>query len=118
MLFQHQKKKGAVYILFNEPNSRYRFRAAKFVLEKGFAPTYPALMRDFFELKEKTKKGIDERAILIKKCKEVWVFGDVSASMWNQITIAKNQGKKVRYFSVLSGQFMEREDPEEPVKTY
>jgi len=105
------KRKGAVYLLFNDINSRYRFRAAKFTLEKGFVPTYPAMIQDFFEMRGEGKKGMDSRASLMRKCDQLWVFGDISASMWDQINTAKHQGKQVKYFRVYGGEFVEMESP-------
>ena len=99
-----------VYLLFSGITSQYRFRAAKFAQGKGFVPTYPSIAGDFFAIKSPLKRGVDERTLLIKKCDEVWVFGDVSASMASQITTAKHMGKSVRFFGVTKGEFWPRSE--------
>lgn len=99
-------KKGTVYILFNGPDSSYRFRAAKFVQEQGYVPVYPAIMNDFFGVRKKNPKGMDERVMLVKKADQLWVFGKVTAAMLELITLAKNSGKQVRGFSIDNGEFV------------
>jgi len=98
-------------MLFSDLNSRYRFRAAKFVLGQGYVPTYPKIVGDFFTVENTVprSRGTDERANLIKKCDQVWVFGQPNASMQTQIELAKNQGKAIKHFMVLNGQFWEKE---------
>jgi len=117
MIFEYQPKKGSVYLLFNEANSKYRFRAAKFVMGKGFSPLYPSIEGDLFTVKTDRKKAVDSRTNLIRKSNEIWVFGEINATMWDLINYAKNLKKRVRHFYVLDGQFWEKEE-EEPVRTF
>ena len=98
------QKKKTVYILFNEMNSRYRFRAAKFVIQSGFVPTYPTIVGDFFEDIATRRQDKDS---LIRNCNEVWVFGEVSSGMSDQINVAKHLGKRVKFYSVAGDQFTE-----------
>ena len=37
---------------------------------------------------------------LVKRCDEIWVFGAVSNGVLAEIQIAKERGKKVRYFAI------------------
>lgn len=118
MLPNTEKKKSAVYILLNDMNAQYRFRATKFVLENSCIPMYPSIAKDFFDVKEeKGSRGTDEKSNLIRKCDQIWVFGDVNASMHDQIVLAKHLRKKVRKFSVVNGQFVEKDD-DDRIRTY
>lgn len=102
-------RKGAIYLLFNDLNARYRFRAARFVQEQGFVPMYPTIVTDFFEVKNGSRgRGVDERTEILRKAEQVWVFGEISATMSDQITSARKLGKEVRYFSVDNGSFREK----------
>ncbi|MBI4182148.1 MAG: hypothetical protein HY520_04240 [Candidatus Aenigmarchaeota archaeon] len=99
------QKKGTVYILFNELESRYRFKAAKFVLDAGFVPTYPSMVGDFFDSVSRVKRV--DKDDLIRKCDELWVFGRLTATMQGQVSLAKRMGKPVKVFQVYGGQFIE-----------
>ena len=108
-----KKRKGTVFILFNDLNSRYRFRATKFVQGSGYIPVYPAIVGDFFEVNQKKPRGVDEKDRMIRKSDEMWVFGAVNSSMQDQIDLARRLRKKLRFFYVLNGQFWENEQPQE-----
>ena len=103
-------RKETVYIMFSDMNARYRFRATKFVLEKGFTPLYPSMERDFFDVQGDSRTGTDEKSSVLKKCEQIWVFGEANASMWDQINTAKKLRKKIRYFNVYGGEFVEKEE--------
>lgn len=109
------QRKRAVYILFNEMNSRYRFRATKFVMDHGFIPLYPTIVGDFFDIPERIRTPDRDR--LLRQADEIWVFGDANTSMQGQITLARRLGKKVKHFQVHAGQFLEKEKQEQ-VRTF
>ncbi len=92
-------KKGSAYMLFNEQSAKYRFRAAKFAQEAGYVPVYPTIHGDFFKIKQDLRKAKDSRGEMIRKCDEVWVFGSLNASMWDQLNFARSLEKTVRSFS-------------------
>jgi len=102
--------KKTVYILFNELDSRWRFKATRFVQDQGFVPTYPTIVTDFFESIESKRAQASD---LIRKCDEVWIFGKVNASMHEQMVTARNMEKIVKFFTVYKGEFLE--DNAEPV---
>ena len=112
MDIEPKKRKGTVFILFNDLNSRYRFRAAKFVQGSGYVPVYPAIVGDFFEVNQKKFRGVDEKDQMIRKADEMWVFGAVNSSMQDQIELALRLKKKLRFFYVLNGQFWEKDQPQ------
>ena len=110
-------RKRAVYILFNEMNSQYRFRATRFVMDQGHIPLYPTMVGDFFNLDRPlhSVSGMSDRVRppdrdrMLRQADEVWVFGDPSTSMQTQITLARRLGKPVKQFQVHLGGFLEKE---------
>ena len=100
-------KKLSAYLLINEQDSQFRFRATRFAQERGYVPVYPTIMGDFFDIKQNPRKAKDNRITLIRKSHEIWVFGDLSASMWDLVNYSISIGKKIRHFSIKSGKIIE-----------
>jgi len=107
MLFQHQKRKGSVYILFNDQSSKFRFRAARFVQDSGYVPVYSTIMGDFFGIRQCPRKAKDSVVDMIRKCDHLWVFGKPNATMHDHINYAKSLGKGVKHFRVAPNEFIE-----------
>lgn len=99
--------RGSAYLLFNGINSKYRFRATKFAIGKGFKPVYPSIIGDFFDVKQDKRKENYKTNGLIKNCKQVWVFGKPNASVWDHINFAKKFNKDIRFFKIEKDKFEE-----------
>ena len=80
----------------------YRARAfSRFAVEKNCIPMAPHLLFPQF-MDEATERwlGLKMGIVLLSKCEQVWVFGDViSDGMVAEIEKAKKQHKKIRYFT-------------------
>ena len=80
------------------------FRArvfSRFAVEKNCIPVAPHLLFPQF-VDEATERGLGLKMgmVLMGKCEQVWVFGDViSAGMAAEIEKARKQQKRIRYFS-------------------
>lgn len=107
MISRQAKRKSSVYLLYNTSNSKFRFRAARFIQDLGFVPVYSTIMTDFFGMKQDPRKAKDSRSSLIRKCEHVWVFGEINATMWDQINYAKSINKQIKYYDILPNSFKE-----------
>ena len=92
---------GAAYAGDIEKNT-YRARAfSRFAVEKNCIPMTPHLLFPQF-MDEATERwlGLKMGIVLLSKCEQVWVFGDViSDGMAAEIEKAKKQHKRIRYFT-------------------
>ena len=79
----------------------FRARAfSRFAVEKNCIPVAPHLLFPQF-VDEATERwlGLKMGMVLMGKCEQVWVFGDViSAGMAAEIEKATKQQKRIRYF--------------------
>ena len=72
-----------------------------FVLKNGGVPLNPFMVFDYFMLDAVDRDLVREgNNNLVKRCDEIWVFGAVSNGVLAEIQIAKERGKKVRYFAI------------------
>jgi hypothetical protein len=80
----------------------FRARAfSRFAVEKNCIPVVPHLLYPQF-IDEETERwlGLKMGIVLLGKCEEIWVFGDViSSGMYLEIEKAKKMRKKIRYFT-------------------
>ena len=80
----------------------YRARAfSRFAVEKNCIPMAPHLLFPQF-MNESTERwlGLKMGIVLLGKCEQVWVFGDlISEGMAAEIEKAKKQRKTIRYFT-------------------
>lgn len=75
----------------------------RFAVSKGCIPLAPHLhYPQFMDDKDKAQRDLGLRfaLILLGKCDELWVFGDiVSGGMAREIAKAKKRGMPIRYFT-------------------
>jgi hypothetical protein len=80
----------------------FRARAfSRFAVEKNCIPVAPHLLFPQF-IDEETERwlGLKMGIVLMGKCEQVWVFGEVvSEGMAAEIEKAKKQQKRIRYFT-------------------
>ena len=76
---------------------------SRFAVDKHYLPIAPHLLFTQFmndEIPEERETAIFMNFVLMSKCAEMWVFGDViSAGMQAEIKHAKYKHMKIRYFT-------------------
>ena len=76
---------------------------SRFAVDKHYLPIAPHLLFTQFmndEIPEERETAIFMNFVLMSKCAEIWVFGDViSAGMQAEINRAKHKYMKIRYFT-------------------
>jgi hypothetical protein len=96
-----QKDKPLVYTAMSKHLFYFRMFISVFVLENGGVPLNPFMVFDYFMLDAVDRDLVREgNNNLVKRCDEIWVFGAVSNGVLAEIQIAKERGKKVRYFAI------------------
>lgn len=83
-----------------ETNTRNAERYCRLAVEKGCIPFAPHLLYPHF-LKEETERplALFMGLMMLDKCKEVWVFGDViTDGMKSELERAQRRMKTIRYF--------------------
>jgi hypothetical protein len=96
-----QKDKPLIYTAMSKHLFYNRMFISAFVLEQGGVPLNPFMVFDYFLLDAVDRDLVREgNNNLVKRCDEVWVFGDVSNGVLAEIQIAKASGKTVRYFAI------------------
>lgn len=73
----------------------------QYVLEKGMLPINPFRVFDYF-LSDRVDRDLIRQGNnqLIKKCDELWVFGQIADGVLFEIASAIEMGKKVRFFTI------------------
>jgi hypothetical protein len=110
-------KMKVVFTSFSSKNFFWRMYISKFVLDKGFAPVNPFMNFEYFLF-----DGADYNHIIkatnniIKKCDEVWVFGNISDGVYYEIKLARKLGKKIKYFNMTGMPFQVNEIEESEIK--
>jgi hypothetical protein len=100
-----QKDKPLVYTAMSKHLFYFRMFISVFVLENGGVPLNPFMVFDYFLLDTVDRDLVREgNNNLVKRCDEIWVFGAVSNGVLAEIQIANEQGKTVRYFTVVKSQ--------------
>lgn len=76
---------------------------SRFAVDKHYLPIAPHLLFTQFmndEIPEERETAIFMNFVLMSKCAELWVFGNViSAGMQSEINRAKRKNMKIRYFT-------------------
>lgn len=83
-----------------EENVRKAREYCRYAVDKGVIPIAPHLLLPQF-MKEETERELAmfmDIAIL-SKCKELWVFGEPTAGMQNEIAYAERKQMTVKYFN-------------------
>ena len=73
----------------------------KFILEQGCTPVSAFMMFSYFLLDSvERKKLIDANNDLVEISDEVWVFGEISQGVAEEVKLARSLGKSVKCFSI------------------
>lgn len=84
-------------------NTEMARKYCRFAVDKHYLPIAPHLLFTQFmndEIPEERETAIFMNFVLMSKCVEMWVFGDViSKGMQSEINRAKRKNMKIRYFT-------------------
>jgi hypothetical protein len=81
-----------------------REHIVKYILEAGHTPTCAFMMFSYYLLDTVERiKLIDANNDLIKRSDELWVFGDISDGVREEIILAGRIGIPVLYYDILKG---------------
>ena len=80
----------------------FRQHISKFVLQQNCVPLNPFMIFEYFML-DTIERGSIRNANnnLVKKADEIWIFGPISDGVLEEIRLAKEEGKSVRYYSII-----------------
>ena len=90
-----------VYTAYSSKNFRLRARITRYVSNQGAVPINPFLNFDYFlmdTIDEETQKKLNLE--LIRRVDEVWVFGEISDGVKEEIDFAHFIQKPVRYINL------------------
>jgi hypothetical protein len=90
-----------VYFGLSKRNFFQKWRICKFIVENGCAPLNGFLLFDYY-----LADTVDHEAVrlanhcVVKKCDELWSFGEISDGVEEEINTAKKLNIPVRYFDI------------------
>lgn len=83
-----------------EENVRKARTYCRYAVDKGVIPIAPhLLLPQFMEEETERELAMFMDIAMLSKCKELWVFGEPTAGMQNEISYAKRKQMTVRYFN-------------------
>jgi len=93
-----------VFAALSRHNFYLREHIIKFILELGATPLCAFMMYSYFLLDTVERKRLIEATNdLLRKCDELWVFGEVTEGVGEEIKIATDLKLPIKYFSIASG---------------
>ena len=93
-----------------ETNVERAKRYCKFAISKGYIPLAPHLHYPQFlddRDMEERELGLHFALILLGKCEELWVFGEVSQGMADEIEKAERRKMPIKYFNTKCEEVLE-----------
>lgn len=95
------RKRKVVFAAMSKNNFYLREHIIKFILEKGCTPTCAFMMFSYFLLDTVEKRSlISANNELIRRSDELWVFGEISDGVREEIRLADKLKKKILYFDI------------------
>lgn len=98
-----QEDKPVIFTAQSCKNFHQRMLICKFVFEQGGVPVNPFNTFGYYlyELVERNlvRNGNNN---LMKRCDELWVFGDISDGVLAEMKMFKALGKPIKYFDISS----------------
>lgn len=82
-------------------NTKRARKYCRFAVDQGQIPVAPHLLFPQFMddgCPAERELAIFMGLVLLGKCKELWVFGDISDGMYQEIELAKRRRQPIRYF--------------------
>jgi len=90
-----------VYVASSKKIFYHRFSISKFIFNSNAVPINPFMNFDYYLGEGVEREKVREaNNILVKKCDELWVFGEISNGIRREIEIAEKNGKVIRYFLI------------------
>jgi len=97
----HPTRHSVVFAAMSKRNFFLREHIVKFILEKGHTPTCAFMMFSYFLLDTVDRKLlIEANNDLIKRSDELWVFGEISDGVIEEIKLAQKMKLPIRYFCI------------------
>lgn len=96
-----QQDKKCVFTAMSCRNFHQRMLICRFVFEQGAVPVNPFNLYGYF-LYELVDRDLVRNANnnILKRCDELWVFGEISDGVLAEILIFKELGRPVKYFDI------------------
>lgn len=101
-------ERKVVFAAMSKRNFYMREHIIRFVLQKGYTPTCAFMMYSYFLLDTVDRKSlIAANNDLIRRSDELWVFGEISDGVKEEIILAEKLDMPIRYFasSLLMNKF-------------
>ena len=96
-----QEEKKVIFTAQSAKNFHQRMLICKFVFEQGAVPVNPFNVFGYYlyELVDRNlvRNGNNN---LLKRCDEIWVFGEISDGILTEVQIAKGLAKPIKYFDI------------------
>ncbi|MFO0704608.1 MAG: hypothetical protein U0517_01355 [Candidatus Andersenbacteria bacterium] len=78
---------------------------SRFVIQHGAVPLNPFMIFDYFLLDSVERDAVrDGNNTLVRRCDELWVFGQISDGVLVEINLATSLNKPVRFFDFTKDQ--------------
>lgn len=96
-----KQQKKLIYTAMSKHLFYYRMFISAYVLEQGGVPLNPFTLFDYFMSNLVDRDTIREaNNNVVRSADELWVFGTISNGVLAEIKIAKEQGKRIKYFAI------------------
>jgi hypothetical protein len=91
-----------IFTSFSKKNFYYRVQISKFIFDSGNIPVNPFMNFDYF-LSDTVDRDYIRQANneLIRRCEELWVFGEISNGVAAEIELCHELGIYVKYFKIV-----------------
>ena len=90
-----------VFAAMSKQNFYLREHIVKFILEQDYTPTCAFMMFSYFLLDTVDREAlIRANNDLIRRSDELWVFGDLSDGVREEISLATKLGIPVKFFTI------------------
>lgn len=97
----HPTHHSVVFAAMSKRNFFLREHIIKFILEKGCTPTCAFMMFSYFLLDTVDRKLlIEANNDLIRRSDELWVFGEISDGVIEEVNLAQKMRIPVRYYCI------------------
>lgn len=97
------KNMKLVYTAFSKKLFYFRMQISVFVLSKKYVPLNPFMIFEYFLVDKLDRKLFyDANAQLVRRADELWVFGEISDGVLDEIQIAKKNKKPIKYFDIIN----------------
>jgi hypothetical protein len=98
-----------IFSAYSKHNFYFREHISKYILETGNIPLNPFMSFEYFML-DTVPRDIVRSAnnTLVKRADELWIFGQIADGVFNEIQLAKENKKPIKYFKIKDSKIIER----------